>query len=343
MNNALVTVVLPIYNVEAYLHRSVNSVLCQTYPNLEILLIDDGSPDQCPALCDALAASDPRIRVIHKENAGLGMARNTGIDAATGQYICFLDSDDYIAPDTIEKSLQQMLQTQADIVLYGYHNVDSTGAVVRTNIPNPVKTLYEGKEVQSTLLPDLIYDDPKASAQNNLWFSMCGGLFSVELLRKSNWHSVSERQIIAEDVFSLTRLYRYVNKVSILQEAFYYYCENGSSLTRTYKPDRFKGIKHFYQQSLIQAEELGLNDAVKTRLAMVTLSYIIAALKQEAAAPRSAKENREGVRSIVCDPVMQQLLQVGKNPLDSKGRQLLLLCAQAKASYLCYILLRAKG
>ena len=343
MDKPLVSVVLPIYNVEPYLHRSVSSVTGQTYTNLEILLIDDGSRDNCPKMCDELAATDSRIRVIHKENAGLGMARNTGIENATGTYICFLDSDDYIAPDTVEKCVELLSRTDADVVQYGYHNVNSAGEVVRSNIPQPKKLLYEGEEVQNDFLPDLMYDDPASAGQNNLWMSMCGAMFRLEIMQTHNWRLVSEREIIAEDVFSLTRFYSYVHKVAILQEAFYYYCENGASLTRTYRPDRFKGIKHFYQENQKQIQQLGYTEAMQQRLAMVTLSYTIAALKQEAAAPRSQKENYAGVKAILTDPVTRQLLTQGRNPVDRKGRRLLLNLAHKKLPFLCYCLLKAKG
>lgn len=343
MDNPLVTVVLPVYKVEKYLQRSVDSVLQQTYPNLEILLIDDGSPDACPALCDRYAASDSRVRAIHKQNAGLGMARNTGIENATGTYICFLDSDDYIAPDTVEKCVKCITETGADVVQYGYHNVNSAGQIVCTNIPHPQKLFYEGAEVQEIFLPDLMYDDPCASHCNNLWMSMCGAMFRREIMIQNNWRLVSERQIIAEDVFSLTRFYSHVHKVAILPEAFYYYCENGASLTRTYRPDRFKGIKHFYRENLAQIEQLGYTGPMKERLAMVTLSYTIAALKQEAAAPRSIKDNIAGVKAIVCDDTTRQLLAIGMNPLDSKGRRILTKLMSMKLPLLCYGLLRAKG
>ena len=93
-NNELVSVIVPVYKVEPYLDRCVASILAQTYPNLEVILVDDGSPDNCPALCDAWAQRDARIRVIHKKNGGLSDARNVGLDAASGAYISFVDSDD---------------------------------------------------------------------------------------------------------------------------------------------------------------------------------------------------------------------------------------------------------
>ena len=100
----LVSVVLPIYKVEKYLNRCIESVVNQTYSNLEIILVDDGSPDSCPNMCDEWKKKDSRIVVIHKENGGLGEARNSGISAANGKYICFFDSDDYVSNETIDKS-----------------------------------------------------------------------------------------------------------------------------------------------------------------------------------------------------------------------------------------------
>lgn len=114
---ALVTVVIPVYNVEKYLDRCINSVVNQTYTNLEIILVDDGSPDRCPEMCDAWAKRDARIKVVHKKNAGLGSARNTGIDHASGEYICFVDSDDYISTTCIEVLIRNLLNYHADMAI----------------------------------------------------------------------------------------------------------------------------------------------------------------------------------------------------------------------------------
>ena len=102
------SIVLPIYNVERYLQRCLDSVLGQTYKNYEVIMVDDGSTDNCPAICDNYAARDTRIKVIHKQNAGLGMARNTGIENATGDYICFFDSDDFVATNLLELCAKEL-------------------------------------------------------------------------------------------------------------------------------------------------------------------------------------------------------------------------------------------
>ena len=95
--NPLVSIIVPVYKVERYIHRSIDSLLRQTYNNLEIILVDDGSPDNCPFICDKYAMQDNRIRVIHKSNGGLSDARNAALNVMTGQYVTFVDSDDYIA------------------------------------------------------------------------------------------------------------------------------------------------------------------------------------------------------------------------------------------------------
>lgn len=114
-NNELVSVIVPVYKVEPYLDRCVASILAQTYPNLEVILVDDGSPDNCPALCDAWAQRDSRIRVIHKKNGGQSDARNVGLDAASGAYISFVDSDDYIAENFIETLYDLLHEYHTDI------------------------------------------------------------------------------------------------------------------------------------------------------------------------------------------------------------------------------------
>lgn len=121
----LISVIVPVYKVEAYLSRCVESILAQTYRNLEILLVDDGSPDDCGRICDDYAQRDPRIRVIHKVNGGLSSARNAGLDIASGQYIAFVDSDDWIEPEMYETMLALAIRESTPMVCAGRYDVDS--------------------------------------------------------------------------------------------------------------------------------------------------------------------------------------------------------------------------
>lgn len=125
-----VSVIIPVYQVENYLRKCVDSVIVQSHADLEIILVDDGSPDTCPHICDEYSEKDDRIVVIHQENAGLSCARNTGIECATGDYIYFLDSDDYIQMETIAILYALILETNADIAIGSFLRVDKTGCLL---------------------------------------------------------------------------------------------------------------------------------------------------------------------------------------------------------------------
>ena len=150
--NALVSVIVPIYKVEQYLPKCVRSILGQTYSNLEIILVDDGSPDGCGAICDEFAATDSRIRVIHKKNGGLSDARNAGIDIAKGDYFAFVDSDDWLEPDAYEAMLAVMKKYDAKMVCAGRYDEDGvTGQ--QTKGLCPVKEEFvPGKELVRRIL-----------------------------------------------------------------------------------------------------------------------------------------------------------------------------------------------
>ena len=200
--NGLVSIILPIYNVEKYIDRCINSVVNQTYKELEIILVDDGSPDNCPKICDEWAKRDNRIKVVHKKNAGLGMARNTGIENAHGEYICFFDSDDYIALDTIKKVMQTASQTEADLILFGHYEVDKNHHE-KAFVPNMGKKYYQGDEVQSIVLPAMISFDPYTGDNTNLGMSACMSAYRYSLIHRNEWRFVSERDLISEDVYSM--------------------------------------------------------------------------------------------------------------------------------------------
>lgn len=122
-----ISVIVPVYKTEGLLDRCVESIVGQTYKNLEIILVDDGSPDNCPAMCDEWAEKDSRIRVIHKENGGVSSARNAALDIATGDYIGFVDSDDWIEPEMYSSLIQKISESGKNIALCSYYAVEISG------------------------------------------------------------------------------------------------------------------------------------------------------------------------------------------------------------------------
>lgn len=141
-SNPLISVVIPVYNVEPYLPNCIDSVLQQTYQNLEIILVDDGSTDQSPSICDAYAAHDSRVRVIHQTNGGLANARNVGTKSANGIYLVYLDSDDYWELDCAVKEMVQIISEQSpDVVLFGFRKINlKTNHITEFSVANLPKT-----------------------------------------------------------------------------------------------------------------------------------------------------------------------------------------------------------
>lgn len=164
----LLSVIIPVYNVEEYLPRCLESVLNQTYSNLEILLVDDGTPDSSGQICDAYAARDSRIRVIHKENGGLSSARNAGLDAATGEYIAFLDSDDWIEPETYETLLSLAKQYDVKLVCGGRYDVSSGTGEKTVGLCPPRQEVVTAEEALRRLF---LWDNIDSAAWDKLYHS----------------------------------------------------------------------------------------------------------------------------------------------------------------------------
>lgn len=343
MRTGLVSVVVPIYNTEKYLERCLNSIINQTYKNIEILLIDDGSKDKCPQLCEEWAQKDNRIKVIHKENAGLGMARNTGIDNAEGEYICFFDSDDYISSQTIEKSYQLACRTKADIVCFGYHKVSKHGEIIKSFVPQMPKVEYEGNEVQNVFLPELIQNNPRNKKRANLNMSAWAAIYSMEKINKVDWRFVSEREIISEDYYSLLCFYKYIEKVAVLEEACYFYCENEGSLTRTYQKDRYERIRHYYLEALKVCDSLNYGTEVKKRLGYTYFSNTFSALEQIMASDNIWKERIQFIKQIITDAVCQEVLKQIKDDKLPLNWHVFLQAMYRKQIYLCAFLLELKN
>lgn len=159
MEQPLISVIVPVYKVEPYLDKCISSIVNQTYKNLEIILVDDGSPDNCPAMCDAWAEKDSRIRVLHQRNQGGGAARNAGLDLASGRLIAFVDSDDYIAPD-MYAHLYTLLEQGVDIAECSYVEVVGDDAVFACGYETHSYTVQEAMEehIQDRVFRQLIWN-----------------------------------------------------------------------------------------------------------------------------------------------------------------------------------------
>ena len=244
-----ISVIIPVYNMEKYLKRCMDSIINQTFRELEIILVDDGSKDSSGKLCDEYKALDKRVKVIHKKNAGLGFARNSGIEIATGEYVSFVDSDDYVRTDMYEKLYGRIKKENADTCIFGFQRMigDKTD-YTRTGA---LKGTFSGKDVFDKVFLNILGSEPSCKEDFLIvWQCSWLSLYSLDIIRKNKLLFPSERVFISEDILFNTDYYIKSNCVTILNEALYYYCLNETSLTRVYKEDRFEKNVIMYNEHL---------------------------------------------------------------------------------------------
>lgn len=224
---ALITVIVPVYNVEKYLDNCVNSLVNQTYKNLEIILVDDGSSDKSPQICDKWKQQDSRIKVIHKENGGASSARNAGLDAAVGDYIGFVDSDDYIDFDMYEIMLKQIMDNHADA---------ASCAIVREN-PDGSVEMWGSKQARLNILDNTSLLQLVGAAEGILPVSPCNKLFSKKVISDIRFDL---RFKYAEDVLFNFQVSENIKTMVVQNVARYHYVSNETSVShRSFDIHRF--------------------------------------------------------------------------------------------------------
>lgn len=228
--NQKVSIIVPIYRVEQYLNRCINSIINQTYSNLEIILIDDGSPDKCPFICNEYAQKDDRVKVIHKENGGLSDARNIGLDISTGEYIVFIDSDDYIELNMIESMIDNMIQNEADLVVCNIRYIFDDRQCVKYSKPDRILDRFEA-------MKEYINDGiVQAVAWNKLYKKSIIGDMRYKV-GKTN-----------EDEFFTYKVIDKAKKIYYNSSAFYNYLQRESSIMAKYSIKRLDGVEASYER-----------------------------------------------------------------------------------------------
>lgn len=227
MKNPIISIIIPCYNVEKYLDRCMETIVGQTLKEIEIILVDDRSPDKVPQMCDEWAKKDARIKVIHKEkNEGLGFARNTGLDIATGEYVAFVDSDDFVDVKMFAYLYKKAHEMQSDIVYCGVKREVVRGKFVDVRDFNE-QTTFERNEMQEL---SLRYVDPATGSK--LFMSVWHSMYKRKTIGNLRFHS--ERVVCSEDLPFQVAVLLKSNRVTYTPETLYYYCLNGSSLSNTF-------------------------------------------------------------------------------------------------------------
>ena len=229
-----VSVIIPVYKVEEYLNKCVESVVNQTYTNLEIILVDDGSPDNCPQMCDEWAKKDERIRVVHKENGGVSSARNVALDVLTGEYICFVDADDTIHPKYVEILLSNLKESNADVSVCSWKKVYD---ISKPQNKNYNKRKVDLVEYQGNEILDLLYNK-KVPLIMALWTK----LYKKDIFKDIRFPEV----VIAEDDAIIHLILNKCKKLVFSDCILYNNTQRDNSLTTsTFSKKKLYALKVF--------------------------------------------------------------------------------------------------
>lgn len=211
-----ISVIVPVYKAESYLHRCVDSILAQTFSDFEVLLIDDGSPDKSGEICDEYALKDSRVRVFHKENGGVSSARNLGLDNAVGDFVMFVDSDDWIVSDCLELCIKEIFENELDALQFGFVQVWNDSKSYR--IKNGTYIL-SGKQYLQT---------------RNFNVAVWAGVYKRNIIEEYNLRFPSQLKLAEDQIFTLS-FFRYVQRIKYLEKSLYYYLQREDSAVHNSK------------------------------------------------------------------------------------------------------------
>ena len=333
----LISVIVPIYNVEKYLRQCLDSILAQTYKELEVIMVDDGSPDNCGAICDEYAAKYGNFIAVHKENAGLGMARNTGLEYVTGEYVMFLDSDDYIDPDLIETLYKTVVKRNVDMCKSGCRRVKDNGYIFATK--SYKDEFFVGKDVLEKLMPRFIgsLPDKKDSYEVSVWAS----LYKTDIVKKYNILFPSERnpETTSEDIFFNIDYMRHAKRACVVSSIGYNYRANMGTLSKKYNSNAAEVYFLFYKNLEKKLLEIGCTSSTFCRLKTMMLLKLKKCIYMESKkySGNSMAAATKNIDKICMDPRTQDI--VNSYPIKQLmfKRKVFVYMLKYKMSFILYI------
>ena len=301
-----ISVIVPVYKAEAFLKKCADSVLTQTFRDLELLLVEDGSPDGSGALCDEIAGTDPRVRVFHKANGGVSSARNLGMAEARGTYLAFADADDWLPPDALERMHRALTAAGADSA-GGAHYLAFVDGSAQVE-PGALPAGAYGPEGIRTGIVDRLLGERLGKPGEFLNGFIWRFLFSRSIVRE---HDIRFEGAYLEDELFLIEYFCYAKRLAMIDEPVYYYLQNPVSVTRRYLPDYMDTFTRFFAAKEALAERFSLGENLPQWRENTCWSGLIIAVANEFAAsnPASLSEKRARVRAICARPEMAQAIR----------------------------------
>lgn len=304
---AKISIIVPVYNVEKYIDRCLQSLISQTYKDIEIIIINDGSTDNSLQICEKYAQNDKRIKLYSKKNEGLGLTRNYGIDKSNGDYIAFVDSDDFVTENMCESLLEAAEQYNAEVVYGNVYYYDNGMTKEKNKIIET--TVWQKNEVSDFLL-DLIGTKPSEKNDTIMEVSVWKALFKKEVFEKFKIRFVSEREYISEDIIFDIDFLSKVNKVVAIKDFVYYYCVNPNSLSKSFRADRFEKVKKLYFKIIDMLKKYYPQEKFQERTDRLLLARARTNIRQIVKHRKvlNKKETKEAIMKICNDKDLKEIL-----------------------------------
>ena len=300
-----VSIIIPVYNVEPYLDRCVQSVLNQTLKEIEIILVDDESPDNCPTMCDEYARKDSRVKVIHKKNGGLGFARNSGLDVATGEYVAFVDSDDFIAPNMMEVLYNTAIQYGADEVRSGVIFYENGKKTLRHDVDKI--TVFQGKEEVKRFVFDYLGPAPEEYRDCKYMMSVWLALHSRKVIEENHIRFTSERQTLSEDLVFGMEVFPKMNCIVCIPDCFYYYRKNPLSLSHHFSWKKYRRQDTFFNAIKERLDALYSQKEYSIHLLRLKFLYMRNYISEAFSINEGLGKRRKLVRTMLQDDIWHDL------------------------------------
>ncbi len=323
--NQLISVIVPVYNTAAYLDKCLNSLLAQTYPDFEIILVDDGSTDNSMEICRSFESGDTRIRVFSKANGGLSSARNYGIAHSTGEFVVFLDSDDWFEPDMLEKLIEGANENGADVVIQGFH-VDFENEGYTTDNVFPDNKFFSGENYHE----GIVYAE-----RPGLLNSACNKLYKKSILDDSKLEFQLGAEP-AEDLIFNCSYFAKASSVLCLQYAGYHYIKkDAQTLTVKYMPNYEEKLSVFHETRRALYDSVKMPEKIKNELlANCNASYMLTAVSNiyREASPLKFKERTRVFKFIYSQKDLTRSMLSCKH--KNSFIRIMKLCARTKSAFI---------
>ena len=331
----IISVIVPVYNVEKYLKRCVDSILNQDMKEIEIILVNDGSTDSSPSICDKYIKEDSRIKVIHKKNSRVAAARNDGIRVATGKYISFIDSDDWIESNMYKSMYEKAEEFNVDFIMC---DLSKKGVDKSYNVSQPISSgFYDKERIKNELFPCLIMFE-------NIEFpptiSNCTCLFKREFLIKNNIFYDEDIHYCEDSIFGSKAMYNANRFYYMKNKYFYNYFYNSNSTTSTYNKNKWDSYIKINEkmEKYFNKSDFDFSRQIKINMLYFTLNM----LSENGKSNLVFIEKSKNCKEIMCNNRVRKIFKEFKIPQVSKGLKIVAILIKYKLSWIYSLLFYTK-